>query len=198
MLLGCEEWMFVYKFLHKEDSTQLAFPAPTPLQPVSHRAFKTNTYSFQMRAEKYLWQYGRAKHTAKTSFLPLPTRWSHTKVCPTGFRVESDYKSHTGLHLCCSCTPDHPMESRYLKSCCITKLCRCHLAALDNCFGFIDGNVRPISRPGECQHVGYNGHKCVHPLKFQLLAQPNGLIESLYEPAGTFLLGKAFSYMYFD
>ena len=32
-------------------------------------------------------------------------------------------------------------------------------AALNNCFGFIDGAVRPIARPGEDQRVLYNGHK---------------------------------------
>ena len=61
-------------------------------------------------------------------------------------------------------------------------------AALDNCFGFIDGTVRPISRPGEQQRVVYNGHKRVHALKFQSLALPNGLIGNLYGPAGRFSL----------
>ena len=37
---------------------------------------------------------------------------------------------------------------------------------LTNCFGFIDGTVRPICRPGEKQRVVYNGHKRVHALKF--------------------------------
>ena len=67
-------------------------------------------------------------------------------------------------------------------------------AALDNCLGFIDGTVRPISRPGERQRVAYNGHKRVHALKFQSLALPNGLIGNLYGPAGTFLLGKRHFY----
>ena len=40
-------------------------------------------------------------------------------------------------------------------------------AALRNCFGFVDGTVRPISRPGKGQRVVYNGHKKVHSLKFQ-------------------------------
>ena len=71
-------------------------------------------------------------------------------------------------------------------------------AALDNYLGFLDGTVRPISRPGERQRVVYNGHKRVHALKFQSLALPNGLIGNLYGPAGTFLLGKAFLYVYFD
>ena len=40
-------------------------------------------------------------------------------------------------------------------------------AALSNCFGFVDGTVRPICRPGEKQKCVYNGHKRVHALKFQ-------------------------------
>ena len=57
-------------------------------------------------------------------------------------------------------------------------------AALDNCFGFIDGTVRPICRPGELQRVVYNGHKRVHALKFQSVALPNGLMGNLYGPVG--------------
>ena len=57
-------------------------------------------------------------------------------------------------------------------------------AALDNCFGFIDGTVRPLSRPGEFQRVVYNGHKRVHALKFQSVALPNGLIGSMFGPVG--------------
>ena len=34
-------------------------------------------------------------------------------------------------------------------------------AALDNCFGFVDGTVRLISRLGEMQRIVYNGHKRV-------------------------------------
>jgi hypothetical protein len=49
-------------------------------------------------------------------------------------------------------------------------------AALQNCFGFIDGTVRPISRPRENQRVVYNGHKRVHALQFQSVVNPNGLI----------------------
>ena len=53
-------------------------------------------------------------------------------------------------------------------------------AALDNCWGFVDGTVRLISRPGEHQRVIYNGHKRVHGLKFQSVVAPNGLIANLY------------------
>lgn len=53
---------------------------------------------------------------------------------------------------------------------------------LTNCFGFVDGTVRPICRPGERQRIVYNGHKRVHALKFQSVALPNGLIGNLYGP----------------
>ena len=55
-------------------------------------------------------------------------------------------------------------------------------AALQNCWGFINGTVRPISRPGRNQRVMYNGHKKVHAIKFQSIATPNGLIANLYGP----------------
>ena len=60
-------------------------------------------------------------------------------------------------------------------------------AALDNCFGFVDGTVRPICRPKEKQRIVYNGHKRVHSLKFQSVALPNGIIANLYGPVGKFL-----------
>nr|XP_058957409.1 uncharacterized protein LOC131784603 [Pocillopora verrucosa] len=55
-------------------------------------------------------------------------------------------------------------------------------AALDNCFGFVDGTVRPISKPGDMQRIVYNGHKRVHALKFQSVAIPNGLIANMFGP----------------
>ena len=51
-----------------------------------------------------------------------------------------------------------------------------------NCWGFIDGTVRPVSRPGKNKRVLYNGHKRVHAVKFQSIAAPNGLIANLYGP----------------
>lgn len=53
---------------------------------------------------------------------------------------------------------------------------------LKNCFGFIDGTVRQISRPCENQRYVYNGHKRVHALKFQAIGLPNGLVGNLYGP----------------
>ena len=55
-------------------------------------------------------------------------------------------------------------------------------APLSNCWGFIDGTVRPICRPGEMQRVVYNGHKRIHALKFQSIAAPNGLVAHMYGP----------------
>ena len=57
-------------------------------------------------------------------------------------------------------------------------------APLENCFGFVDGTVRPICRPNENQSTVYNGHKRVHALKFQSVTISNGLIANLYGPVG--------------
>ena len=53
---------------------------------------------------------------------------------------------------------------------------------LKNCFGFVDGTVRQISRPGDNQHLVYNGHKRVPALKFQAVVIPSGLAANLYGP----------------
>ena len=55
-------------------------------------------------------------------------------------------------------------------------------APLGNCFGFVDGTVRQICRPGKNQRVVYNGHKRVHALKFQAVALPNGIVANLFGP----------------
>ena len=55
-------------------------------------------------------------------------------------------------------------------------------ASLNNCWGFIDGTVRPVSRPGKHQRTIYNGHKRVYAIKFQSVVAPNGLIANLYGP----------------
>lgn len=57
-------------------------------------------------------------------------------------------------------------------------------AALNNRFGFINGTVQPIFRPGEHQRLVYNGHKHVYARKFQSIALPSGLIANIYGPVG--------------
>ena len=59
-------------------------------------------------------------------------------------------------------------------------------APLDNCFGFVDGTVRPITQPGENQRVLYNGHKRVHAIKFQSVLLPIGLIVNMFGPVGKY------------
>ncbi|CAB4042201.1 Hypothetical predicted protein [Paramuricea clavata] len=57
-----------------------------------------------------------------------------------------------------------------------------HGAPLPNCWGFIDGTVRRVCRPGQHQRVLYNGHKKVHAIKFQSVVAPNGMCANLYGP----------------
>lgn len=57
---------------------------------------------------------------------------------------------------------------------------------LPNCWGFLDGTVRPMCRPTRQQRAFYNGHKRVHSLKFQSIVAPDGIIVHMHGPA----LGK--------
>ena len=55
---------------------------------------------------------------------------------------------------------------------------------LQNCWGFVDGTLRPVSRPGRNQRVLYNGHKKFIPLNFSQLCPQTGLLQicRLYGP----------------
>jgi len=55
-------------------------------------------------------------------------------------------------------------------------------APLDTCWGFIDGTVRPISKPVYFQRQAYNGHKRVHSLKFHSVVCPDGIIGHIFGP----------------
>ena len=46
---------------------------------------------------------------------------------------------------------------------------------------FIDDTVRPISRPERHKRTLHNGHKRAHPLKFQSLVLPSGLVANMPE-----------------
>lgn len=72
-------------------------------------------------------------------------------------------------------------------------------APLDNCFGFVDGTVRPISRPECNQRIVYNGHKRVHAIKFQSVVTPNGMIANLFGPVGRYFSNSfVHSHVYVD
>jgi hypothetical protein len=51
--------------------------------------------------------------------------------------------------------------------------------AIQNCWGFIDGTVRPICRPSNNQDEYYSGHKRLHCVKYQSVLTPDGLIVNL-------------------
>ena len=69
-------------------------------------------------------------------------------------------------------------------------------AALENCFGFIEGTVRPISRPDENKRLLYSGRKRIHALKFQSVAVPNVLIPHLNGPVGKSLNEISFFFVF--
>lgn len=55
-------------------------------------------------------------------------------------------------------------------------------APYTNCWGFVDGTVRPVCNPGTLKRLLFNGHKRVHAIKFQSVVAPNGLIANLFGP----------------
>lgn len=61
-------------------------------------------------------------------------------------------------------------------------------APLSNCFGFVDGTVRPICRPTKHQRMVYNGHKRIHSIKFQAVTLPNGIIANMFGPVGMYII----------
>ena len=69
-------------------------------------------------------------------------------------------------------------------------------AALSNCFGFVDGTVRPVCRPKKHQRVVYNGHKRIHSIKFQSVTLPNGIIANMFGPVGMYTEYIHIQYIY--
>lgn len=62
-----------------------------------------------------------------------------------------------------------PDQMEMLYAAAITAAARGAPPPLQNCFGFIDGTLRPISWPGENQGIRlYNGRNRVHVLKFRI------------------------------
>lgn len=76
-------------------------------------------------------------------------------------------------------TPENTSKERLDKYCdAIYRKC----GALERCFGFIDGTVVGIARPGKDQEKSYNGHKRKHGLKFQSVTTPDGLLRDFDGP----------------
>ena len=63
--------------------------------------------------------------------------------------------------------------------------------ALMNCWGFINGTVRPICRTKQNQRTVF-GHKRLHALKYQSVVAANGLIAHLYGPCHKYYIACNF------
>jgi len=53
---------------------------------------------------------------------------------------------------------------------------------IPGCWGFIDGTLRPISRPVDGQEAVYSGHKREHGLKYQSVIGTDGLFYDFNGP----------------
>ena len=55
-------------------------------------------------------------------------------------------------------------------------------ACLTNCWGFLDGTQGHMCRPQIGQQSVFNGHKCIHSLKYQAIMCPNGMLAHFFGP----------------
>ena len=55
-------------------------------------------------------------------------------------------------------------------------------AVVNNIWGFIDGTVQQVCRPGQDQREYFSGHKRKHALKFQHIMLPSGLVAHSFGP----------------
>lgn len=65
-------------------------------------------------------------------------------------------------------------------------------APAPRCIGFLDGTLRPCSRPVRGQRQVYSGYKKLHGIKFQSVIAPNGLIIEMF---GAIVGRRSDSYM---
>ncbi|KAE9093882.1 hypothetical protein PF007_g17964 [Phytophthora fragariae] len=116
-----------------------------------------------------------------------PSRWRE-QVQKFG-RSESNLSSifyHVCEHITARCAPllrgDWDRVSTRLED--FASAIQAKGAALDNVWGFTDGTVRNICRPGDTteQRAMYNGHKRSHAVKYQAVTTPDGIIVHMFGP----------------
>ncbi|OWZ03864.1 hypothetical protein PHMEG_00024333 [Phytophthora megakarya] len=119
--------------------------------------------------------------------MSCPARWRE-QVKKFG-RSESNLSSifyFVCEHISCRCAPllrgDWDRVSTRLED--FASVIRAKCSELSNLWGFIDGTVRKICRPGNGteQRAMYNGHKRSHAVKYQSVVTPE-LIVQLFGPA---------------
>ena len=112
-----------------------------------------------------------------SDMIPIFGRSVQELCLVSNYVMDTLYNLHGNLLTC--------LNQRWLSPVNLENLCNAiHQsgATLGNCWGFVDGTVRPVCRPNENQRVLYNGHKRIHSIKFQSLVSPNGLIANFFGP----------------
>ena len=139
-----------------------------------------------------VWWHGRFVYGAKEILLSLSIQRhdsSLRQACASAFY---ENKHSSGFYLQYAWPSHHAMEQLFVRPTKAGTVRSCGWregAALDNCYGFIDGTVRPICRPQDNQRVVHNGHKRVHAIKFQSVTAPSGMIAQIYGPVGKYQSG---------
>ena len=142
---------------------------------------------FRLPPKNKSWSHWRTVLAVKASCIPVQVQWPSSPIWTRSARALYDLQCSGGLDI-----PEPPPRLTEWNDTLLNPVKLEQYAdavtakgsPLTNCFGFIDGTVRPISRPGQNQRIVYNGHKRVHSLKFQSVTLPNGLIAYLFGPVG--------------
>ena len=117
-----------------------------------------------------LWWHRRAMYATEATGLPLLIQWYGAQICKASSGLKHDkYCSRLCLWQAWPQTNSVEQSSygpNHLQK--YADVISAKGSPLDNCFGFVYGTVRPISRPGQHQRAVYNGHKGVHALKISI------------------------------
>ena len=113
-----------------------------------------------MRPGNGLRKNRRGWHDSEAVFLSVSILRHDTYFWKASTRTLHDMQHRNRLDLCTSWAQNHAMEPNHLNPLELEKYAEAVFnkgAPLSNCFGFVDGTVRPITRPGENQRLLYNG-----------------------------------------
>ena len=123
--------------------------------------FKKCTYRNDMQPRERLWWRRSFMLAVKTHVFSMSVQRHGTFVHQACSCYQHDNKWSVGLHLSNSRSSYSTMEPSATKTQESKILNRCgsqKRSTTGYCFGFVDGTVRPITRPECNQRIVYNGH----------------------------------------
>ena len=120
---------------------------------------------FQLSPWNHSWWGRSALYKIETICLPMQIQRFNSTIWSAGSGAEYDFQPRDWYILSRAQSQNDSVEQYTAEPSTSWKLCPCDKfkgSALLNCFGFIDGAIKPICRPDENQGVVYNRHnECI-------------------------------------